>query len=460
MPTAAAKLLRRGRIISKLRLCALVFPAILVCSPVAAQQTGDPAPAPQQVTLNAAQLFRFADQARDAGDFATAEQAYRALSSNPDVDLRNEARFRLGMMLADRQKKYREAALEFRAILDEKPNVARVRLELARMQAMLGNLGAAEREFRAAEASGLPADVERIVRFYANALSARKPLGGSFEVAIAPDSNINSATRSNTLGTVIGDFTLNDDARGKSGIGLSLRGQSYLRHGIDSHATLLVRLSAAGDIYRQSAFDDYQLSLQAGPEYAPGKDRISIYAGPSWRWYGKQPYSASLGGGASWQHPLGNRTQLRVDGGITHITNRRNTLQTSDLFTLSAGLDRSFSARFGGGLQLWGSRDAARDPGYATASGGVSLYGFREMGRVTVVASLGYSHLEADQRLFLYPHRRIDDRYSASLAATFRSIRIGGFSPLARLRWDRNVSSVELYDFRRVSGELGLTSAF
>lgn len=146
------------------------------------------------------------------------------------------------MMLADRMGKYRDAAVLLRAILDEQPKTARVRLELARMHAMLGNLGAAEREFRAAGATGLSADVERMVRFYANALSERKPFGGSVEFALAPDSNINRATRSDTLGTVIGDFTLDDDAKARSGVGLSLRGQAYFREGLAPGAKLLLRM--------------------------------------------------------------------------------------------------------------------------------------------------------------------------------------------------------------------------
>src|SRR3546814_15887943 len=83
------------------------------------------------------------------------------------------------MMLADDLERYSDAAIEFRRILDDKPDVARVRLELARMQAMLGNLTAARKELRAAEAAGLPPEVEQLVRFYSSALDARKPVGGS-----------------------------------------------------------------------------------------------------------------------------------------------------------------------------------------------------------------------------------------------------------------------------------------
>lgn len=418
------------------------------------------APTRQSVTLTPAQLFLYADAARDAGDFAAAETAYRALTANRDLELRTEARFRLAMMLADQQHKYREAAIELRQILDEKPKAARVRLELARMHAQLGNTGAAARELRAAEAAGLPPEVEQMVRFYANALNARKPFGGSLEVALAPDSNINRATKSDTLGTVIGDFTLDDAAKAHSGVGLSVRGQTYGRLPLGAKANLLARVSGSGDIYRDHGFDDYILGVQLGPELVSGADRIALSAGPSWRWYGTDPYSFTYGGNVSWQHPLGKRTQLRVDGGAARVDNKRNDLQDSTVWSLSAGLDRAFSARFGGGVQLYGTREAARDPGYATVSGGLGTYLFREFGKITAVLSLGYSHLEADERLALYPARRVDDRFTASLAATFRAIRVGSIAPLARIKWERNISTIELYDFARVAAEIGITTAF
>ena len=119
----------------------------------------------QSVRVSAEQLLAFADQARATRDFAAAETAYRALAGDPDIELRTEARFRLAIMFADDLGRHRDAAVLFREILDEKPGATRVRVELARMQAMLGDLRAAERELRSAQAAGLPPEVEQQVRF-------------------------------------------------------------------------------------------------------------------------------------------------------------------------------------------------------------------------------------------------------------------------------------------------------
>lgn len=436
--------------------------SIMLIALLAAQTTvlAEERPQAPSVVLTVDQMFAFADARRDSGDFSAAEAAYRALASHPDLELRTEARFRLGLMLADRMARPRDAAVEFRRILDEKPGAARVRLELARVQAQLGRLGDARRELRAAQAAGLPPEVERMVRFYAAALRANKPFGGSLEVALAPDSNINRATRSDTLGTVLGNFTLNEDARAKSGLGLAMKGQVYARIPAGRAVSVLLRANGSADLYPDPQFHDVLAGFQAGPEFALGKDRLSVAVGPTWRWYGAQPYSTTVAASANFVHPLGTKAQLRLDGTAAHTTNRRNALQTANVFAASIGYDRAFSARFGGGLQASANRTAAGDRGWSDVTAGFSAYAFREIGRTTAVLSLGYSHLEADGRLSLYPRRRVDDRLSITASTTWRALQWKGLAPITRLRWERNRSTVGIYDYRRIGGEIGITTAF
>lgn len=410
--------------------------------------------------LTPAQLFAFADASRDSGDFKTAESAYRALSEHGDLQLRTEARFRLAMMLAGQQHRYREAAVEFRKILDENPHATRVRLELARMNALLGEAASAQRELRAAAADGLPPDVARAVRFYTNALDASRKFGGGLEIALAPDSNVNRATRASSLNTIIGNFNLNQDGQARSGVGLALRGQGFVRAPLDSHVKLLARMSVQANLYRDSVFNDIIIAPQLGPEIYSGRDKIQLLAGPAWRWYGDEPYTRSLAVSGSWQHPLGPRNQLRLDSGFVHIDNRRNDLQDGTQYSLSLGVDHAISARLGGGVQFAASRQTANDPGYATASGGISGFLYRDTGRTTFVLGLGYNRLEADKRLFLFPVRRVDKRMTASLSGTFRMLRLGSWAPVARAFYERNRSSLTLYDYSRIAAEFGVSAAF
>lgn len=444
-----------NRAINALKTPCLTLALLAVTAPAAGQDLPE-----QSVTFTPAELFDFADRARDAGDHETAEAAYRALADNPDVELRAEARFRLAMMLADKLGKHREAAVLLREILDERPHAARVRVELARMQAMLGNFEEARRELRAAQATGLPPEVEQIVRFYANALSARKPWGGSFQVALAPDSNINRATQSETLETVIGDFDLSDDAQATSGVGLSIRGQAYYRIALNPSADLLLRANAAARFYGKDEFNDYIGSIQLGPQFTWGDERVSVAALVSHRWFGNDPYNTAYGLSANWQHPVNETMRTTLDATAIRSDDKASDLRDSRRYSLALGLDKAFSARFGGGVSLSGFREVARDPGYSLASGGINLYLFREIGQTTLVANAGYDHLEADERLFLYPRRRIDDRFELGLTGTFRALRLGTFAPLVSVRYERNSSTVGIYDYSRLALELGVTAAF
>jgi Uncharacterized protein conserved in bacteria len=409
--------------------------------------------------LNAAQLFDLADQARVAGRWGDAEAIYTALARDPDLQIRSEARFRLGMML-DEQGRPADAALAFRAILDEEPNATRVRLELARVLAAMGEEGRARQQLRQAQASGLPPDVAQVVDRFASALRSNRRFGGNFELAMAPDSNINRATDAKELDTVIAPLTLSDDAREQSGIGLHLSGQVYARIGLTEGLTLVPRLSGDGTFYRTAQFNDLSGSALLGLEWQTGRSRIMPSGGVTWRTYGGKAYARTETADIRWTHRIGRRAQSDVGFSYGRTHYHRNTLQDGELFSLSVGIERALSARSGVGVQLSGTRQTARDPGYATASGGVTLLGWRDMGRMTVFANATVRRLESDARLFPFTARRKEWFLRGSVGATFRQIEVAGFSPVVRVAYERNTSTVGIYDYRRTTIDLGITRAF
>lgn len=419
------------------------------------------APAKSSTTdLSPAQVFDLADTARLSGDLELAEEAYRALATNPNIAIRNEARFRLALMMAETQQRYREAAVLLRTILDEQPDIARVRLELARIQALLGNFSEARRELRAAEAVGIPPEVERLVRFFTSTLANQKRAGFNIDVAFAPDSNINRATRSDTLETIVGDFDLSEDARARSGLGLSLQTRGFVRATLNSGTNWLAQIGASGRFFQESAFNDHSLVTQTGPQFTSGSDRISVLAILSQRWFGGKHYASSYGLMGEYRHPLSKQTELRVDGSGTRIDDQLNDIRSVNRYSLGVGVDTALDPRTGGGGRILATREVAEDPAYSAASIGSEAYIFRELASTTAVLRAGFSHRENDERLFLYPKRRIDERLELSMAGTFRSLRVGSFAPLARIRFERNWSTVDIYDYKKFSAELGITAAF
>lgn len=412
-----------------------------------------------KLQLTAKQLFDLADNALVRGNPDVAEAAYRALADDADTETRSEANFRLGMLLAALRRNA-EAARIFRRILDEKPNAQRVRLELARVLVNMGDDTGARRALREAQAGGLPPEVARFVDRYSAALRSRKPFGASMEVALAPDSNINRATRSDTLGTVLGDFTLDDDAQEKSGVGLAVKGQVYGRLEVSGKTNMVARATGAADVYRRSTFNDFAVGLTAGPEIQLGQDRVTVEAGATWRWFGNKPFSTTAMLSLNYLHPLDRQSQLRLASSIANIDNKRNPLQDGQNYALSVSYERALSSASGVGVTVSGDRNKLVDAGYSTVGAQFSVFGYHDFGALTLIGSLGYGRLEADERLFIYPSRRLDNLYRASLGATFRQLSIGQFAPLVRVTIERNTSSVEIFDYRRVRTEFGLTRSF
>jgi hypothetical protein len=158
--------------------------------------------------------------------------------------------------------------------------------------------------------------------------------------------------------------------------------------------------------------------------------------------------------------PLGSRAQIDATATAARSDYQLNDLQDGWLFDLSTGYERAIDARSGAAVTLSLTRQTARDPGYSTVAGGINLLYGREIGRASLFGTLGARRLEADERLFLYPERRREWLLSAGAGGTFRHITFAGFSPLLRVSFERNSSTIGIYDYSRVALDFGITRAF
>ena len=315
-----------------------------------------------------------------------------------------------------------------------------MRLQLAQALVLAGDEGGARRALHQAQAGCLPPDITRIVAQFQSALRAVQPVGGSLEVALAPSTNINRATRSSTLETVIAPFELNEDARAQSGLGLKLAGQTYVRLPISDLLRWTLRASGQGFLYRQSQFKISSRNWKAGwniqlENRVCSRRSAAACAGSA------GGHSCSATPPASTGCALGRRSQLDISAGVMHIDFRQNDLQDGTGIDLGAALEHAFTARSGGRISLAGQRLDARDPGYATAGGGMNLLYYREFGRTTAFASAGLSYLEADARIALLPCRRREWLARATLGAMLRQFSVRGFALVVRISHERNFST-------------------
>ena len=425
--------------------------AVLCTTPVDAQDVVE--------GLSAAQVFEFAQARLEAGAVADAVAAYDALSQDADAEVRAEARYRKGLMLADLQR-FEEAAMAFRAVLSERPDAIAARLELARMLAALGLENQARRELRQAQATGIPPEAAPMVEQFAAALRSPRRYGGSVEWSLAPDSNINRATQARTLDTIIAPLTLSDDARAQSGLGARVAGQAFGKIPLTPSLSIVPRVAGLANLYGDDRFNDVSASGLIGIEWRGRRDRFNPSIGETRRWFGGEQYARTRTIAVDWVRAIDARSQLVVSASAGEARYDQNSLQDGQLLDASATYELAASAVSGVTLTASATRQTANDPGYATWAGGATVGAWRDTRWGTMFASTGVRRTVGDERLFLFPERREEWLVTARGGMTFRTLSVARLAPMVRINFERNESTVGIYDYRRLSMEIGFTRTF
>jgi outer membrane protein len=409
--------------------------------------------------LSAPNVFAIAEGYAGAKQFAGAETLLKGLTRDPNPDYRAEARFRLSILREAQGD--RDGAIEWlKALLDEKPNAGRPRLELARLLAMSGDEAGARRELRRAGAAGLPDDVSRVVDQFALALRSSRSLGGSFEIAIAPDSNINRATDRDRVDTIIAPLTLSRDARAQSGIGVSLSGQAFARGDITDDVALLSRVSARADLYGKSRFSDVALTLASGPEFRAGGSRLRPAAIAQRRWFGGALYSESYGGSLNILKPLDNTSQVEGELTVLRTNYARIRDQDGTLADLNVAYDRALSPRFSIRVGARATRQTARVDTLSNTIGGLDLLASRALGKQLLFVQASGSKLWGDAYDPFFMATRKDTRYDLTAGLILRRFTFRGLAPLVRVIRSENDSTIPIYGFKRTRFEFALSREF
>ena len=412
-----------------------------------------------EASLTASQMFNLADQMQARGRFEDAEIVLETLTRNVNIDVRSEARFRLGL-LHERRGDWNGAAHAYRAVLEERPFAVPVRLELARVLAAMGDEAGARRQLRMATSSGLPENVVRAVNQFQSALRSRKKLGLSVEVGFAPDSNVNRAQGHSSIDIGSVPFELSSDAAAQSGVGVTARGQGYWRPQIGRDLNALITFNVDADLYRKHEFDDVFAFLTAGPEFQLGQSRVRISSLIGQRWFGLEPYSTSYGATLNVLRSLGAISQIQLDAAVIRNDHKVNRSLSGVTASGTLRYGRAISPRLSGRITLRGDRKSAGDPAFATWSAGGELLIARETGPATLYGRAGYYRTWADEAFSFPPARRQDNLFDIEAGMVMSRLSIWGSAPVVRLHWTRSSSPVFFYDFERTRLEFAFTRDF
>ena len=367
--------------------------ALLLLAPAAGAQEA-PAPsspaepgavAPQAADLGAEALAQ-ARALLDAGRFEEAIVLLRPLARK-DVVLAEvlfllglaaiEAAGRPGIAEAEREALLDEAITALRAMLVDRPDLVRVRLELARAFFLKGDDGLARRRFEQVLAGDPPPAVAANVNRFLSEIRARRRWSLSVGFALAPDSNIGAASDERIIYIFNLPFHRDAEELTTSGIGLAVWGGGEYQHPLGERLRLRAGIDAARREYPARNFDQFYLSVHAGPRWLmDARTEVSLLASARQVWVGPAPSHRDLGvrveamrrlgprttalGRASW-HQREYRTRTALDGPILDVAFR-------GVWTITPTVRLEASLGYGRERP-----EAERSPQHQPASGGRCL---------------------------------------------------------------------------------------
>ena len=362
-----------------------------------------------------------------------------------------------------------EAIAVFRRMLVDRPDLVRVRLELARAFFFKGEDALAKRHFERVLAGKPPAGVALNVNRFLAQIRARKRWTVRVGVALAPDTNLGAASGDRTIDidTPFGrlPFTVDQPARKKSGIGLAAWAGGEYQHPLSSRW----RLRAGADIhreeYRSREFDRMTLGAHLGPRWLIGHaTEASLLAVVRQHWIADEADHRELGFRVEARRRLTAR--MTANARVSRVERRYEERDHLDgpltSVLIGAGHALSPTLRADAALGLAFEKPEARRQqnesrwmqlGFTAAL----PWGF------TVGASGMLRWADYEGNWFPFTEGgtpRRDLTRSLRLDAYNRGFTIQGFSPQVSVVREDRTSNAQLHDYERTSGELRFVRLF
>lgn len=249
----------------------------------------------KEFTVSTLDAVKFAGDLVEKGNLDTAEQILTKIPKMNNLSLEIERWFLLGQIAA-RRGDYNTAIDIFRKILDDQPDLARVRFELALCYMKMGYWYRADYHLRLAMAGkDLPDNVKQMMAYYRYLIRQNKRWNIWFNFGAAPDSNINNGNGGEEcVVNGFGRFCRNlKEPESVLGANLTLGG-SY-EFVLSDHWRWKSDANIYSNTYNNHDYDDLYLSASTGPRYIWSRGDIWLAGIGARRWYGGEKYNWSYG---------------------------------------------------------------------------------------------------------------------------------------------------------------------
>ena len=403
-----------------------------------------------------------------------------APAPGPEREDATGLRFRAGMdalnaahAIADREireEKLDEAIAAFRSILVDRPELVRVRLELARAFFLKEEDTLARRHFEQVLAGRPPEPVVVNITRFLRVMRARRRWEAHFGAAVAPDSNLNAASGERTvfLDTPFGrlPFTLDDPAKPESGIGVSIWGGGEYQYPLSHNLRLRSGANASVREYKGGDFDRYFLAAHLGPRrLIDARTEASLLATVERQWTAGAPETDRFGLRLEGEHRLTPR--LSVFGRASAARRNCRDCNWLDGPAGDVMLGASWAAlpvlRFGGNAgwswtransEHWRNSGPRAGLGATLALPAGFTVGLRASLQRTEYQGRGFAHRTIDRK------PREDETQSLSLSVHNRAFTLAGFSPRVSLVREERDTNAQSLDYNRNRAELSFVRQF
>ena len=358
-----------------------------------------------------------------------------------------------------------EAIASLRAMLVDRPDLVRVRLELARAFFLKGENDLARKHFEHVLAGSPPGAVAANVRRFLSEIRARRRWSLRAGFALAPDTNIGGTSAERII--YINDLPFSRDQAEltTSGIGVSVWGGWEYQYPLNERLRLRIGADASRREYAGRRFDQMFVSGHAGPRWLVGVNtEASVLASAHRRWSANVPDYDALGGRIEAGHRFTRR--VTASARASWYDRRYRTRMFLDGPVMAASLSGAWvvTPTVRADIALgWGREQPERER-WRNASQWLRLGASVILPRGFTVGGSGeLRRTDYEGRWFPFTtsgEPREDRTRSLRVSVHNRAFTWKGFSPQLSLVHEVRTTNAQLYDYKRTGGELRFVRLF
>ena len=440
---------------------------LLICTPlfvVAAPKKDAASGQTKEITMTTTQAMKLAGDLVERGDYNTAQAILTKTPPMNNGALEIERWFLLGQ-IAQKQGDYETAIKIYRKILDQQPDLARIRFELATCYMQTGRWYRADHHLRLAMAGkDLPETARNLMNYYRYIVRQNKRWNVWFNFGAAPDNNINNASGGQEcVNTIFGMFC-RDLTEPVSAVGYNMSLGGNYEFLLSEQWRWKSDANIYANVYNHHDFDDLYISASTGPRFIWNRGDIWVAGLVARRLYGWHGYNWSAGA----------RTELnydftrRLSGGMG-LRLTRNMYDKYGLFlngeTYSSNLRLTYSFNASVYLNLRTSliRETTANPTYSYWQPGVAVgigaelpFGFH----IYCEPSFYWSKYDKEQWIAGEYLTANDFMQRYAVSVSNNKVSIMGFVPTLVFSYTRRNSNIWQREYDKFSVEFTMQQRF